>query len=416
MTTYHSDFLRICQERGFIFQGTDLKDLDHKCQEGPIRAYLGFDGTASSLHVGSLLQIMWLRLLQKTGHKPIVLMGDGTTRIGDPSGKDAARQLLSDEKINENITSMSRIFSKFLTLGDGPTDALMVRNSAWLSPLNYIDFLRDYGRHFSVNRMLSFDSVKLRLDREQPLSFLEFNYMVFQAYDFLHLYRSHGCTLQMGGSDQWGNIINGVDLIRRCDQGQAYGLTAPLITTAQGAKMGKTAQGAIWLNEDMLSPYDYWQFWRNTHDQDVGRFLRYFTDLPMDEIHRLEKLEGSELNDGKIILADHATALCHGDEALRDVKRSVDHAFGSGEGGLEALPTVYLDDGKILSLLDVLKELGFATSKGEGRRLIQGGGVKLDDHLVTEEDMFIDVSQIKNDFITVKVGKKRHGIIRVRGA
>ena len=315
MTTAGPKFLKTATERGFIHQCTDEQALDELASKGPIRAYIGFDATADSLHAGSLVSIMLLRLLQRSGHKPIVLMGGGTTKVGDPSGKDEQRQLLDEAQIDANIQGIRRIFENFLTFGDGPTDAVMVNNADWLDGLQYIPFLREYGRHFSVNRMLGFDSVKLRLDREQPLSFLEFNYMVLQAYDFLELSRRQDCILQMGGSDQWGNIVAGIELTHKCDHRQLYGLTTPLLTTSSGAKMGKTASGAIWLNQERLSAYDYWQYWRNTEDADVGRFLKLFTDLPMDEIARLEALEGAEVNEAKKILANEATKLCHGEAA-----------------------------------------------------------------------------------------------------
>ena len=315
MTSFKSDFLKVMEARGYIHQCSDPEGLDEAASDGTITAYIGFDCTASSLHVGNLIGIMMLRRLQQNGHKPIVLIGGGTTKVGDPSGKDEARQLLSDDDIAANIASIRTVFDRFLTFGDGPTDAIMVNNDDWLKGLGYIDFLRDYGRHFSVNRMLTFDSVKLRLDREHPLSFLEFNYMVLQAYDFVELKRQHGCILQMGGSDQWGNIVNGIDLGRRVDGSSLYALTTPLLTTAAGAKMGKTAAGAVWLNADMLSPYDYWQFWRNTEDADVGRFLKLFTDMELDEVARLEALEGQDVNEAKKVLATEATALAHGRDA-----------------------------------------------------------------------------------------------------
>ncbi|WP_164156777.1 tyrosine--tRNA ligase, partial [Sandarakinorhabdus rubra] len=335
--TYSSDFLRRLEARGFIHQITDAGALDAAAGGGVITAYVGFDCTAPSLHIGNLVSIMMLRHLQQSGHKPIVLMGGGTTKIGDPSGKDEARQLLGDAQINANMASIRRIFERFLTFGDGPTDAVMVNNDEWLSGLAYIPFLRDVGRHFSINRMLTFDSVRLRLEREQPLSFLEFNYMIFQAYDYLELNRRFGCALQMGGSDQWGNIVNGTDLIRRIEGREAFGLTTPLITRADGAKMGKTAQGAVWLHEDQLPTFDYWQFWRNTHDADVGRFLRLFTDLPEAEIARLEALEGAEINTAKAVLATEATALCRGRAAAEAAAETARTTFAEGGAG-EALP------------------------------------------------------------------------------
>jgi len=325
MTNYKSDFLRSMSERGYIHQCSNEEELDRRANEETITAYVGFDCTAKSLHVGNLLGIMMLRKLQQSGHKPIVLIGGGTTRVGDPSGKDDTRKLLSDEQINENIAGIKKVFERFLTFGDGPTDAVMVNNADWLLKLNYIHFLRDYGRHFTLNRMLTFESVKQRLDREQPLTFLEFNYMIFQAYDYLELFRRHGCSLQMGGSDQWGNIINGIELGRRVDGAELFALTTALLTTSSGAKMGKTAKGAVWLNEDMLSPYDYWQFWRNTEDSDVGRFLRLFTELPIERIEELEKLEGAELNDAKKLLASEACAMAHGPDKAQEAAETARH-------------------------------------------------------------------------------------------
>jgi tyrosyl-tRNA synthetase len=339
--TYSSDFLTRLETRGFIHQITDAAALDGAAGKGAITAYVGFDCTAPSLHIGNLVSIMMLRHLQQSGHKPIVLMGGGTTKIGDPSGKDEARQLLGDEQINANLASIKRIFERFLRFGDGPTDAVMVTNDDGLSRLQLVPFLRDYGRHFSINRMLTFDSVRLRLEREQPLSFIEFNYMIFQAYDYLELNRRFGCTLQMGGSDQWGNIVNGTDLIRRVDAKDAFGLTTPLITRADGAKMGKTAKGAVWLHEDQLPHFDYWQFWRNTHDADVGKFLRLFTDLPLDEIARLEALEGVEINTAKEVLATEATALCRGREAAEAAAETARTTFAEGGAG-EDLPAAPL--------------------------------------------------------------------------
>ena len=334
---FKSDFLRVLQERGFIHQLTDEAGLDAALAKTR-SAYIGFDATADSLHVGSLLQIMLLRWYQKTGHRPIVLMGGGTTKVGDPSGKDESRQLLTDSQIDDNIASIRLVFEKILNFGDGPTDAIMANNADWLDGLEYIAFLREIGRHFTINRMLTFDSVKLRLDREQPLTFLEFNYIILQAYDFVELARRHDCILQLGGSDQWGNIVNGIELGRRVERFELYGVTSPLITTASGAKMGKTAQGAIWLNTDKLSPYDYWQFWRNTEDADVGRFLKLFTELPMDEIDRIEVLDGAEINDGKILLATEATAMLHGRRAADEAAETARKTFVEGSAG-EDLPT-----------------------------------------------------------------------------
>ncbi len=381
MTAFKSEFLRTLQERGFIHQITHPEELDAAASKGIVPAYIGFDATASSLHVGSLIQIMMLRRLQQAGHKPIVIMGGGTTKVGDPSGKDESRQLLDDAAIQGNIASIRTVFEKFLSFGNKPTDAILVDNDEWLSKLGYIEFLREYGVHFTINRMLSFDSVKLRLEREQPLTFIEFNYMLMQAVDFLELSRRYNCQLQMGGSDQWGNILNGVELIRRVDQKPAFGLTTPLLATSSGAKMGKTAKGAVWLNADMLSPYDYWQFWRNTEDGDVGRFLRLFTDLPLDEIAKLEALEGAGINEAKKTLADAATTLLHGADAARTARDAAEKAFE--QGALSAdLPTVEIHKGEIaagMPLATMTMRAGLATSGGEARRLAQGGGLRLND-------------------------------------
>jgi tyrosyl-tRNA synthetase len=410
-----SEFLRAASERGFIHQCTDTEALDERASKGPIVAYIGFDATADSLHAGSLVPIMLLRLLQRTGHRPIVLMGGGTTKVGDPSGKDTQRQMLTDTQIAANITGIRGIFEKFLTFGDGPTDAIMVNNADWLDNLAYIEFLRDYGSHFSVNRMLSLDSVKLRLEREQPLSFLEFNYMVLQSYDFLELSRRHGCCLQMGGSDQWGNIVSGADLGRRVDQVELFGLTTPLLTTAGGAKMGKTASGAVWLNADRLSPYEYWQYWRNTHDDDVGRFLRLFTDLPLDEIARLEKLEGAELNDAKKVLANEATALCHGAAEADAAAETARRTFEEGTIG-EELPSVEIPKSEFdagIPLFDLLRRLEFAASNGEARRLIKGGGARLNDDKVGDEKAVVTLADVNADgVIKLSAGRKRHALVR----
>lgn len=414
-----SPFLKESIERGFLFQASQLQGLDEVMQQGVVIGYIGFDATASSLHVGNLLQIMWLRLLQRTGHKPIVVMGDGTTRVGDPSGKDTQRTLLSPERIEANIQSIQKVFAKYLTFGHGSTDAMLVRNGNWLNDLNYLDFLSTHGRHFSVNRMLSFDSVKLRLDREQPLSFLEFNYMVLQAYDFLELFKRHGCLLQFGGSDQWGNIINGIELIRRTQQKEAFGLTAPLITTADGKKMGKTAQGALWLNEDMLSPYEYWQFWRNVDDADVGRFLRLYTDLPLGHIQALEALQGADINQAKIVLANEATRLCHGEEALRMIQQTTLGLFEKGQQSWEkmqeTLPQHTLTINKLsqgYGIIDALVDVQLASSKGEARRLVRGGGCRLNDQLILDESAMINASSFNEQgFLKLTVGKKRHGLL-----
>ncbi len=389
MTSYKSDLLRLLDTRGYIHQMTDATGLDALAQIQIIPGYIGFDATAPSLHVGSLVQIMMLRRLQQAGHKPIVLMGGGTTKVGDPSGKDESRKLLTDADIAANIASIRRVFERFLTFGDGPTDAVMVNNADWLDALEYIPFLRDVGKHFTINRMLTFDSVKLRLEREQPLTFLEFNYMILQAYDFLELSRRSACRLQMGGSDQWGNIVNGIELTRRIDSAQMFGLTTPLITTADGGKMGKTAAGAVWLNEDALRPYDYWTFWRNTQGGDVGKFLRLFTDLPLDEIARLEALEGEEENDAKKILADAATALAHGDQVKGD-----------------ALPS-YAIATDAINIVDALIALGFVASKGEARRLIAGGGARVDGEKAGEDSLITPGAEP----IRISAGKKLHGLI-----
>ena len=415
MPNYESQFMQLMHDRNFIHQVTDETELDAMMDRGRVTAYIGFDCTADSLHVGSLVQIMMLRHLQKCGHRPIVLMGGGTTKVGDPSGKDDARQLLSDENIKHNKESIRKIFEKYLVFGDGPTDALMVDNDEWLSNLEYIRFLREYGRHFSVNRMLSFDSVKLRLDREQPLSFLEFNYMILQAYDFLELQRRHNCILQMGGSDQWGNIINGVELVRRVDQKSIFGLTTPLVTTASGEKMGKSASGAIWLNSDRLSPYEFWQFWRNTEDGDVGRFLRLFTEIPLDEITKLEMLKGSELNEAKKILASEITKLCHGLNASESAASTAQKIFEEGLLGAD-LPTILIDTKQLeqgLWIIEALKQAEFIKSNGEGRRLINNGGVRLNDVVVENEGQKILISDANSDgVIKLSSGKKRHALLK----
>ncbi|MBO9622870.1 MAG: tyrosine--tRNA ligase [Sphingomonas sp.] len=405
MTEYKSDLLRLLSTRGYIHQVTDAEGLDAIASTQVVPGYIGFDPTAPSLHVGSLVQIMLLRRLQQAGHKPIVLMGGGTGKIGDPSFKDEARKLLTDESIKSNIASIKTVFQNFLTFGDGPTDAVMVDNADWLDKLEYIPFLRDIGRHFSVNRMLSFDSVKLRLDREQSLSFLEFNYMILQGYDFLELSRRAGCRLQMGGSDQWGNIVNGIELARRVDGAEVYGVTTPLITTADGGKMGKTMSGAVWLNPDQLSHYDYWQFWRNTDDRDVGRFLRLFTDLPLDEIARLEALEGAEINEAKKILANEATAMCRGAEAAVEAAETARRTFEEGAAG-EALPSLSVSGGSI-AIVDALVGLGFCASKGEARRLIKGGGARVEGEKVEDEAQLVAVAAP----VRVSAGKKHHGIL-----
>ena len=411
---YTSEFLKTLNARGYIAQCTDDKALDAAANDGIITGYIGYDCTAPSLHVGNLISILMLRHLQQAGHRPIVVIGGGTTKVGDPSGKDESRQLLAQDKIDENKKTIRATFERFLTFGDGPTDAIMVDNDEWLSGLNYIEFLRDYGRHFSVNRMMSFDSVKLRLDREQPLSFLEFNYMILQAYDFLELNRRYDCTLQMGGSDQWGNIVNGIDLTRRCNQNTVFGLTTNLLTTSSGAKMGKTAQGAVWLNDDMLPVYDYWQFWRNTEDADVGRFLRLFTELPLDEISRLEKLEGAELNDAKKILATEATAMCHGRDAAEKAEATAHETFEGG-GTSADLPSVAIDAKQLaegLGLLEAFVIAGLAKSNGEARRLVQGGGAKVNDASQNDIAATLTEADVQEGSIKLSFGKKRHVLLR----
>ncbi|WP_422365971.1 tyrosine--tRNA ligase [Pelagibius sp.] len=416
MTAPRSDLLRVLQERGFIHQCTDMEALDEQASKGLITAYIGFDATADSLHIGSLVQIMMLRWLQKTGHKPIALMGGGTTKIGDPSGKDESRQLLTPQRIDDNIAGIRSAFENLLSFDDGPTGAIMANNADWLDKLEYIDFLRDVGPHFTINRMLTFDSVRLRLDREQPLTFLEFNYMILQAYDFLELGRRHDCTLQMGGSDQWGNIVNGVELGRRIDQRQFFGLTTPLITTASGAKMGKTAAGAIWLNETRLSNYDYWQYWRNTEDGDVGRFLRLFTELPLEEIARLEALEGSEINDAKKILADEATRLCRGGAAAKEAAETARQTFEEGRSA-EGLPTIEIPESELaagIPAYELLRRAGLAASNGEARRLIKGGGGRINDVQIKDEQQTVSLSDCNPEgVIKLSAGKKRHVLLKV---
>jgi len=415
MSAYKSQFIQGVQERGYLHQCTDIDKLDVLASEKPISAYIGFDCTAPSLHAGSLVSIMLLRHFQQSGHKPIVLMGGGTTKVGDPSGKDDARKLLDEEAIAANMAGIKDVFAKFLTFGDGPTDAVMVNNADWLDGLEYISFLRDYGRHFSVNRMLTFDSVKLRLERDQPLSFLEFNYMILQAYDFLELARRMDCSVQMGGSDQWGNIVNGVDLTRRVISREVYGLTTPLLTTASGAKMGKTADGAVWLNEDMLSAYDYWQFWRNTEDADVSKFLRLFTDIPLDEISRLEALQGAELNDAKKVLADAATALCHGDAAMQTARQTAETTFEKGGLGND-LPTFEIDRQRLaegIPAFQLFREVELAASGGEARRLIKGGGGKVNDNPLASEVHVITAGDLNDEgVIKLSAGKKKHALVR----
>ena len=410
--SYDSELIRTYIERGYVHQITNDLGLDQRATEQTIPAYIGFDCTADSLHVGSLVQIMMLRVLQRTGHKPIVLMGGGTTKVGDPSGKDAARPLLSDQDIENNKQSILQVFEKYLTFGDGPTDAIMVDNAEWLDNLAYIRFLRDFGPHFSINRMLGMESVKLRLDREQPLSFLEFNYAILQAYDFMELRRRYGCVLQMGGSDQWGNIVTGIDLTRRVDSQEGFGLTSPLITTASGAKMGKTADGAIWLNADRLSPFQFWQFWRNTEDADVERFLSLFTELPMDEVRRLGALEGADINEAKIILANEATTLCHGPDAAAEAMQTAQQTFADGGAG-DGLPQISLsaEEADGLGMIAALVKVGFAKSNGEARRLIRGGGARLNDVAVNDEDHVMQGADFGDGRAKISAGKKRHALI-----
>jgi len=408
--TYQSDLLTTLTSRGYVHQMTDAAALDALAGKQVVPGYIGFDPTAPSLHVGSLVQIMLLRRLQQTGHKPIVLMGGGTGKIGDPSFKDEARKLLGEDGIKANVASIRRIFERFLTFAPegeagGPTDAVMLDNAEWLDALEYIPFLRDVGQHFSVNRMLAFDSVKLRLDREQSLSFLEFNYMILQAYDFLELSRRAECRLQMGGSDQWGNIVNGIELSRRMDGTEVYGVTTPLITTADGGKMGKTMSGAVWLHEDQLPHFDYWQFWRNTDDRDVGRFLRLFTDLPLDEIARLEALEGAEINAAKIVLANEATAMCRGRAAADQAAETARKTFAEGASG-DALPSHPVSDADI-GIVEALVALGFVASNGEARRKIGEGAVRVDGEPVREATARITVAAP----VRLSLGKKRHGML-----
>ncbi|MET0923659.1 MAG: tyrosine--tRNA ligase [Xanthobacteraceae bacterium] len=415
MSAYKSDFLQVLAERGFIHQISEPEALDARARSGAITAYIGFDCTAPSLHVGSLLPIMMLHWMQQTGHRPIALMGGGTTRVGDPSGKDESRRILTDDDIKQNLTGIRAIFTKFLKFGDGPGDAVMANNADWLNELNYIDFLRDVGRHFSVNRMLAFDSVKLRLDRQQELSFLEFNYMILQAYDFVELHKRHGCVLQMGGSDQWGNIVNGIELGRRMLNAQLFALTSPLITTSSGAKMGKTAAGAVWLNADMVSPYDYWQYWRNTEDGDVARFLKLFTVLPLPEIARLAALKGQELNEAKKVLATEATALVHGRAAAQEAAETARRTFE--EGALaETLPTVEIPAGELdtgIGVLAAFVRAGLASSNGDARRQIKGGGIRVNDAAVTDEKMLLTRAQLTPErVIKLSLGKKKHVLLK----
>ena len=415
MPTHRSEFIHTAVERGYLHQCTDLEGLDLLASGKAVAGYIGFDCTAPSLHAGSLVSIMLLRILQRTGHKPIVLMGGGTTKVGDPSGKDESRKLLSDDEIGANMAGIGEVFSRFLTFGEGPSDAVMVNNADWLDGLEYIPFLRDFGRHFSVNRMLAFDSVKLRLDREQTLSLLEFNYMVLQAYDFVEVSRRYGCELQMGGSDQWGNIVNGVELGRRLGGRALFGLTTPLLTTSGGAKMGKTAAGAVWLNKDMLSPYEYWQYWRDTDDADVGRFLRLFTDLELDEVRRLEALEGAEINQAKKVLADAATGLCHGAEAAAAAAETARQTFDEGASG-DQLPTVDVPRADLengIPAFELLRRANLAKTNGEARRLIKGGGGRLNGTVITDETRLVGLADLTGEgVIKLSAGMKRHAVVR----
>jgi tyrosyl-tRNA synthetase len=414
--TYHpkSDFMRVMIERGFLADCTDYQGLDEALITGVVPGYIGFDATAKSLHVGSLIQIMMLRWLQKTGHKPITLMGGGTTKVGDPSFRAEERPLLTPAQIDDNIAGIQQVFAKYISYDGSETGALMLNNAEWLDGLNYLDFLRDIGRHFSVNRMLSFESVKSRLDREQSLSFLEFNYMILQAYDFLELNRRYGCLIQFGGSDQWGNIVNGIDLTRRVLDHQIFGLTSPLLTTSDGKKMGKSADGAVWLNADMRSPYEFWQFWRNTTDADVGRFLKLYTELPLDECNRLGALQGSEINDAKIILANEVTTLCHGAEAAQAAEATAREVFEKGGIG-DDLPTVVLTPDEIgdgISIVQLIVKTGLAKSGKEAKRLISENGARIDDEPLTDAGLMIDAAALANP-VKLSAGKKRHALVKM---
>jgi tyrosyl-tRNA synthetase len=407
MSQYKSDLLRLLDERGYIHQLTDAEGLDAVAAKEVVPGYVGFDATAPSLHVGHMIQIMLLRRVQQAGHKPIVLVGGGTSKIGDPSFKDEARKLMTTDTIAANIRSIMPVFERFLRFGDGPSDAILLDNSEWLDRLEYIPFLRDIGQHFSVNRMLSFESVKLRLDREQSLSFLEFNYMILQAYDFLELSRRVGCRMQLGGSDQWGNIVNGVELARRADGAHVFGVTTPLLTTADGKKMGKTESGAVWLNADQLSPYDFWQYWRNAQDADVGRFLRLFTDVALDEVARLEALGGAEINEAKKVLADAVTAMVHGEAAAREAAETARRTFEEGAAG-GALPSLRVDEGRI-GIVVALTVLGFAASNGEARRKIAEGAVRLNGVVIADPTFVVTLET--DEPLKLSLGKKRHGLL-----
>ena len=408
MSTYKSELLRLLEERGYIHQITDEEGLDALAARQVVPGYIGFDATAPSLHIGSLVQIMMLRRLQQAGHKPIVVMGGGTTKVGDPSGKDESRKMLTDGDIEANIAGIREVFERLLTFGDGPTDAVMVNNDEWLSQLGYIELLRDVGPHFTINRMLTFDSVKLRRDREQPLTFLEFNYMILQAYDFRELAQRYDCRLQMGGSDQWGNIVNGMELARRMDGRELFGLTTPLLTTADGSKMGKTAAGAVWLNEAQLPSYDFWQYWRNVDDRDVGRFLRLFTDLPLEEIARLESLDGAQINDAKTVLANEVTALVRGREAAETAAKTAADTFAGGGAG-EDLPTLSVGP-EGMRIGAALTAIGFTASNGEAKRKLAEGAVKLDGETISDPGYLIEIDD--GSEAKLSLGKKKHGILR----
>ncbi|WP_306050645.1 tyrosine--tRNA ligase [Oceaniradius stylonematis] len=414
MPAYKSDFLNVLNERGFIHQISDPEGLDAKCMEGPITAYVGYDATATSLHIGNLISVTMLYWLQQTGHRPITLMGGGTSMVGDPSFRDDQRQLLTPEKIEDNIAGIKTVFGRILDYGEGETGALMVNNAEWLMELNYVDFLREVGRHFSVNRMLTFDSVKLRLDREQSLSFLEFNYMIMQGYDFTELNRRYDCILQMGGSDQWGNIVNGLDLSHKMGGPQLYALTTPLLTTSSGQKMGKTAQGAVWLNEDLFSAYDFWQYFRNTEDADVERFLKIFTRLPLDEIAKLAALKDTEINEAKKVLATEATAVVHGRDAAEQAAETARKTFE--EGALsENLPTIEVPAAELsagMGLLNLLVAAGLAVSNGEARRHVKGGAVRVNDSAVSDERLTVDEGAVADGVVKLSVGKKKHVLVR----
>lgn len=414
MANFRSEFLQTLLQRGFVHQGTDLESLDRQASQGKLIGYIGFDCTAPSLHAGHLMQILMLRHLQKSGHKPIVLLGGGTSKIGDPTDKDKTRPLLSETQIAENMAGIKQVFKKFLSFGDGPTDAIIVNNADWLDELKYIEFLRDYGTHFTINRMLTFDSVKLRLEREQPMTFLEFNYMLMQAYDFHELYLRHGCRLQMGGSDQWGNIINGIELCRRLNQVETFGVTSPLLSTSSGVKMGKTEGGAVWLNSEMLSPYDYWQYWRNTEDPDVGRFLRLFTELPLDEIERLDALEGADVNQAKKILATEVTTMLHGRKAAENAANTARETFEerSTRGDLPTIEVPVADLEKGIPVVDLFSQAGLGKSNSDIRRHIKGGGAKINDTPVQDENVSVTASYIVSGVIKLSIGKKKHTLVK----